>query len=105
MIEDIEAVQTLKNLRSPSPVKGKNSYLDTENSEDDDQNRAGCIKFKPSNNQSITLDIRPKEPRKDFVFRSIFRPESSQIEVFEKTALPLVMHVLNGYNGTFFVYG
>jgi len=53
----------------------------------------------------LALDIRPKEARKEFVFRSIFRPESSQLEVFEKTALPLVMHVLNGYNGTFFVYG
>ena len=27
------------------------------------------------------------------------------MEVFERTALPLVMHVLNGYNGTYFVYG
>ena len=54
----------------------------------------------------LSLDIRPREARKhDFVFRSIFRPDSTQLEVFEKTALPLVMHVLNGYNGTYFVYG
>ena len=71
----------------------------------DDPNVTGAVKFTPNQPQMLTLDIRPKEPKKEYVFRSIFRPESSQLEVFEKTALPLVMHVLNGYNGTYFVYG
>ena len=58
----------------------------------------------------ISLDTSPygvmhQEARRDFVFRQVFRPDSSQVEVFEKTALPLVMHVLNGYNGTYLVYG
>ena len=53
----------------------------------------------------ITLDARPKEPLKEYVFRSVFKPDSTQLEVFERTALPLVMHVLNGYNGTIFMYG
>ena len=53
----------------------------------------------------VALDARPKEPLREFVFRSVFKPDSTQLDVFEKTALPLVMHVLNGYNGTYFVYG
>ena len=59
----------------------------------------------------ISLDTNPsgtrivKEARKDFVFRQVFRPDTSQLQVFEKSALPLVMHVLNGYNGTYLVYG
>ena len=92
-------------MRSPSP--SKNSHFTETDDEDvfEDTNSIGCIKFTPNQPQKLALDMRPKEPRKEFVFRSIFRPESSQLEVFEKTALPLVMHVLNGYNGTYFVYG
>ena len=49
--------------------------------------------------------MQPQETRRDFVFQQVFNPESTQQEVFETTAMPLAMHVLNGYNGTYFVYG
>ena len=70
----------------------------------------GCVRFTKNQPQMISLDTTPygamhQEARKDFVFRQVFRMDSSQIEVFERTALPLVMHVLNGYNGTYLVYG
>ena len=101
----MEEMNTIKALGSPSPMKSPTGFNDSDDEGEEDGNRAGCVKFTPNQPQMISLDNRPKESKKDFVFRSIFRPDSSQIEVFEKTALPLVMHVLNGYNGTFFVYG
>lgn len=30
---------------------------------------------------------------------------STQREIFNQSALPLVKHVLNGYHGAYFVYG
>ena len=102
LLEDIQTEQGMRNLQSPSPSRLSNDDMESDIGADQ---RAGCVKFTPKQPQLVSLDMRPKEPKRDFVFRSIFRPESSQLEVFEKTALPLVMHVLNGYNGTYFVYG
>ena len=112
LLEDIQNAQTIKHLqKSPSPAKNS-GFIETE--EDEVENhaaglnsdtRTGCVRFTLNQPQMITLDARPKEPLKEYVFRSVFKPDSTQLEVFERTALPLVMHVLNGYNGTYFVYG
>ena len=107
LLEDLQAMQTYRNLQSPSPAKS-NNFTETEDEDlydANDVNKIGSVHFTPNQPQMITLDIRPKEVKKDFVFRSVFRPEATQLDVFHKTALPLVMHVLNGYNGTYFVYG
>ena len=47
----------------------------------------------------------PKEIPREFTFDHVFNEGSSQSQVFEQTCKPLVMNVLNGYNGTYFVYG
>lgn len=48
-----------------------------------------------------------KRTNKDlkFVFDSVFREDSSQLEVFENTTKSIVDGVLNGYNCTVFAYG
>lgn len=47
----------------------------------------------------------PKEPVKDFRFDYVFDTESQQQQVYKMTAEPLVSAVLDGFNGTYFVYG
>uniref|UniRef100_A0A671MH53 Kinesin-like protein n=1 Tax=Sinocyclocheilus anshuiensis TaxID=1608454 RepID=A0A671MH53_9TELE len=51
-------------------------------------------------------DVR-RRANKDlkFVFDSVFRQDSSQVEVFENTTKAIVDGVLNGYNCTVFAYG
>ncbi|XP_050971594.1 kinesin-like protein KIF18A [Labeo rohita] len=51
-------------------------------------------------------DVR-RRANKDlkFVFDSVFREDSSQVEVFENTTKAVVDGVLNGYNCTVFAYG
>ena len=41
----------------------------------------------------------------DLKFDEVFDDQASEHQVFETTCLPLVLNVLNGYNGTYFVYG
>jgi len=40
-----------------------------------------------------------------FKFSSVFDQDSSQAEVFEKVAKPVVQNFMEGYNGTIFAYG
>ena len=42
---------------------------------------------------------------KSFQFKQVFGPDSSQEEVYNNSCSPLIEHVLNGFNGTYFVYG
>eukprot|EP00808_Paulinella_micropora_P029679 g75619.t1 len=44
-------------------------------------------------------------PSKPFVFDCVFPPNSSQKQVFQMTALPMVDSLLKGYNTTIFAYG
>lgn len=39
------------------------------------------------------------------MFKKIFGADSSQQEVYQKVAAPLVVDFLDGYNGTVFAYG
>ncbi|XP_068181352.1 kinesin-like protein KIF3A [Antennarius striatus] len=68
------------------------------------------------NRQSVIVDeIRgtitvnkleaPNEPPKTFTFDTVFGPESSQLDVYNLTARPIIDSVLEGYNGTIFAYG
>ena len=41
----------------------------------------------------------------NFTFDRVFGPESTQVSIFEYTAIPLIGDVLNGYNSTIFAYG
>ena len=40
-----------------------------------------------------------------FNFDHVFGMESTQVQIFEYTAVPLVQDVLSGYNATIFAYG
>ena len=53
----------------------------------------------------IESAIGPKDQAKEYGFTRIFDPKSTQVEVFKLSAQPLVDYVLQGYNGTYFVYG
>jgi Cdc6-like AAA superfamily ATPase len=47
----------------------------------------------------------PKDQPKELKFDEVFDDSTSQDQIFEATCLPLVLNVLNGFNGTYFVYG
>ena len=47
-MEDMEAVHTLKNMRSPSPNK-RSDFTETEDEDGvEELDRAGCVKFTPN---------------------------------------------------------
>jgi kinesin family protein 3/17 len=46
-----------------------------------------------------------EDPSKTFTFDSVFPPESTQADVYNDVARPIVENVLEGYNGTIFAYG
>lgn len=46
-----------------------------------------------------------KEPPKAFTFDQVFDWNSTQEQVYADAAKPIVISVLEGYNGTVFAYG
>ncbi|XP_060082494.1 kinesin-like protein KIF3A [Ylistrum balloti] len=58
----------------------------------------GCVTVK---NPTATQG----EPPKTFTFDTVFAPNCKQVDVYNKTARPIVDCVLEGYNGTIFAYG
>jgi len=51
------------------------------------------------------LFINRESPPKLFTFDSVFGPDSTQLDVYNRVARPIVENVLEGYNGTIFAYG
>jgi len=51
------------------------------------------------------IEVRAEEGLSSFTFDRVFGPASTQQEVFEYTAGPIVEDVLQGYNATIFAYG
>jgi hypothetical protein len=45
------------------------------------------------------------EPPKTFTFDQVFDSNVTQKNVYERTAMPIVNSVIEGYNGTIFAYG
>lgn len=45
------------------------------------------------------------EPPKVFSFDAVFDTDSTQVDIYNETARPIVDKVLQGYNGTIFAYG
>lgn len=45
------------------------------------------------------------EPPKVFSFDAVFDTNTSQVDIYNETARPIVDKVLQGYNGTIFAYG
>lgn len=59
-----------------------------------------CVKF-----TDTSIEVGVDDGSHTFAFDRIFGMESTQMEVFEYTAVPLVADVLSGYNATIFAYG
>lgn len=55
-----------------------------------------CVTLTPKSENSSPLT---------FTYDHIFRPESTQEEVFEISAKPIIEDVIQGFNGTIFAYG
>uniref|UniRef100_A0A914UXR3 Kinesin motor domain-containing protein n=2 Tax=Plectus sambesii TaxID=2011161 RepID=A0A914UXR3_9BILA len=45
------------------------------------------------------------EPPKSYTFDATFGPNSKQVDLYNRSARPIVENVLEGYNGTIFAYG
>ena len=60
-------------------------------------NGVSCVKY---TNKLIEVSSDDGGGSHNFSFDQIFGPESTQIEVFEFTAVPLITDVLTGYNGS-----
>jgi kinesin family protein 5 len=52
-----------------------------------------------------TVEVTTEDGLYNFTFDQIFGPDSTQVAIFEYTAIPLIADVLNGYNSTIFAYG
>jgi len=63
-----------------------------------------CTFTAQQDSQLIELMV-PKERPRQYQFDHVFDDGVDQEEIFRRTCLPLVYNVLNGYNGTYFVYG
>lgn len=59
-----------------------------------------CVKHSDTN-----IEVVSEDTPHDFNFDSIFGSESTQVQVFQDTAAPLIADVLAGYNATIFAYG
>lgn len=58
--------------------------------------------FDPDQNSII---IKKDGGTQQFTFDAIFAPDSTQEQVYEDAARPVLDSVLDGYNGTIFAYG
>ncbi|KXS10182.1 kinesin-domain-containing protein [Gonapodya prolifera JEL478] len=69
-----------------------------------DEGGLQCAKF--LGDDSVQIEI-PNTSRDPLVFTSdlVLSPTSSQTELFQHAALPIVQDVMHGYNGTLFAYG
>ncbi len=70
------------------------------NQKEIDMGGVTCVKH-TTTNVEVTIEGNPNK----FNLDAIFGPESTQVEVFQDTALPLIQDVLSGYNATIFAYG
>ena len=51
------------------------------------------------------VSLETSELQKRFKFNKVFDQNSTELEIFENTAVPLIDHCLQGYHGVYFVYG
>lgn len=62
-----------------------------------------CVKFLGNNTVELISTIENTNYK--FSFDNIFSPDVSQQEVYQKSALPIVNSILEGFNGTILAYG
>ena len=66
-----------------------------------------CLQFS-LNRKCVMLDPKhrlPSEKQTNFKFSHVFDPSSSQQDVYNVSARPILDSVLKGYNGTIIAYG
>lgn len=77
-----------------------------ENQKEIDTGLKLCINKKSDTNLLIHIDSENKNPEvNEFSFDRVYSPDSTQEEVFEYCAVPIINGALSGYNGTVFCYG
>ncbi|GMF25013.1 unnamed protein product [Phytophthora fragariaefolia] len=64
-----------------------------------------CVRLEDDTAAHVHSDARGVSDNHTFTFDQVFGTASSQLEVYEATAKPLVESALRGYNCTCFVYG
>lgn len=68
------------------------------------QTEPSCIKVISDTSVQLTLQDTNKSG-KQYTFKKVFTESSTQKEVFDEVALPLVEQLINGKNGLLFTYG
>ena len=63
-----------------------------------------CISFDPDK-QNVSVTQSKSAAKNNFKFDRIFNMESTQMEVYDAAARPIINSVLEGFNGTIFAYG
>jgi len=77
------------------------------NSKENANGSKKCIDIDKSQNQIIVHQGTATEadPGRAFTFDAAFGMDSTQREVYDEGAFPLIESVMGGYNGTIFAYG
>ena len=73
------------------------------NKREKEENSVLCVEV-DSNNSTVTL-TSSKGNRKTFQFDYAFSMDSTQREIYDQVAFPIVDSIFQGYNGTVFAYG
>lgn len=73
------------------------------NKREQEENSQVCVDVDPTNNQ-ISVNS-PKHETKTFQFDYVYPMSSTQREVYDQVAFPIVESIFQGYNGTIFAYG
>ena len=63
-----------------------------------------CIPEKKTSHGKISISL-PSGKQRDFIYDYVFQPGTSQDQVYDRIARPVVTDVLKGFNGTIFAYG
>ena len=64
-----------------------------------------CDIDKPTNQVIVRQGEEGGPVEKIFAYDAVYGVESTQRQVYDETAFPLVESVISGYNGTIFAYG
>src|SRR5574343_102072 len=75
------------------------------NQKEKDMNEKPCVDFGADGKTVIVKSQYDTMGPLTFSFDSVFNPDSSQNEVYETAARPIVDSVLEGFNGTVLTYG
>jgi len=72
------------------------------NKHEKEQNSTLCVEVDPSNS---TVSVTSSKSIKTFPFDYVYGMDSTQREVYDQVAFPIVDSIFQGYNGTVFAYG